>query len=592
MNGNGVADDPWYLIPGSRALPYSPFPWRSEPDGQANSAGTPDLLAGNIRNPNSMDPNLSNDLTEYNWGYAEMTPAVQPYLDNYVRPDNPLTVGLSDRSGGGDAFDIAWAVNSAGQPAGLHQFHFLRLTSFIARNFGVLGVASPEIDAAADVAPDIDTDADGILDEYETRVAGTDPSRPESTVLALEIPPHMGGSPAGTLLGTATHISGTCLRLYAGAPRSDGAREFNATVDILPIGTPTGPLPNAGLLPSLCEYQINASVSDFVLAGIEAAEIVLHYSSADISGLDEASLQPYVYREGAFSQTGMTDIQANAAANQVSFRCPSPGVFLLAAPVGSGDTASASGPQGTIPLQATPGSGVVADPANTITVTSGEILDASGPAVADGTLITASSSKGTILSADADATTPGVQVATSAGVVSFVLQAPPQVGSVTITAASVQGAAYGELLYAFIPGPPATTLHWQLLEPRGVDPVTMDMESELIRDLNGNVVRDGTTVTLEITGDGTLASIDADMDAPGFQARIVGGIARITVETPFEDSEFTLSAYSAQGGTSLGQGLYSPKEFVHLPLSGGLATVVLLLAGASMARRKRSNPIG
>lgn len=588
-NGNGVADDSWYLIPGSRSFPYAPFPWRSEPDGQANSAGTPDPMAGNIRNPNTFDVGSGNDNTEYTWGYAEMTPAVQPYLDNYVRPDDPLAVGLTDRSGGGDAFDIAWAADASGQPANLSQFHFLRLTSFVTRNFGVIGVASPEIDAAADVAPNVDADGDGILDDYETRVAATDPLRPESTVLPLEIPPHAGGSPAGTLLGAATHPSGTCLRLYANDPGTDGAREFNAVVDIIPVSAPSAPLPQAELVPSQCVYEIQSSIADFMSVGIQSAEVVLHYQSTDIAGLDEAALQPYSFRNGAYGQVGLTSIQANPTANQVSFRTQYPGTFLLAAPSGSGDTASATGPQGVIALQASPAEGTVADPANTISVTSGVILNETATPIVDGTLITVSSSRGQAVSADADGSTSGTQVAAVAGAIAFTIQAPQQAGTVTLSAASVQGAAYGELLYAFLPGPPASEIEWQLREPHGADPVVMDMDTERVRDQFGNIVRDGVLLTIEITGDGVLASGDADSDAPGYQARIAGGVARITVETPFEDSEFGLNVYTTQGGTPLGQGLFSPKEFVHLPIYGVLALATLcLLAGARGLRRNYS----
>lgn len=183
-NNNGLADDPWYLIPGSRALSYVPFPSLTEPAGQDNEPPrSPDLLAGHIRNPNFMDLDTGNNLVEYNWGYAEMTPTAQKFLDNYVRPDNPLEVGLTSRSGGGDAFDIAWAVDAADTPAGLTQFDFIRLTCFIDRIMGVLGPVSPDIEAVADVAPAIDGDGDGIRSEYEVRVSGTDPARRESTVL-------------------------------------------------------------------------------------------------------------------------------------------------------------------------------------------------------------------------------------------------------------------------------------------------------------------------------------------------------------------------------------------------------------------------
>jgi hypothetical protein len=30
-----------------------------------------------------------------------------PYKDNYLKPDNPFTIGIDLGTGGGDAFDIA-----------------------------------------------------------------------------------------------------------------------------------------------------------------------------------------------------------------------------------------------------------------------------------------------------------------------------------------------------------------------------------------------------------------------------------------------------------------------------------------------------
>ena len=199
VNGNGLADDPWYLIPGSKDYRYDPSPNRFEPSGETN--------------PNLLDADPANDDDEYYWGYAELTPTMKQYLDNYVRPDDPHRIGVIARSGGGDAFDIAWAVDAAGAPAGLGQFHFIRLRAFIDRECGALGYATPEIDAVADVAPDVDHDGDGILDEYEVRVAGTDPERPESTLLALEIPADEGGSPEGTFLGAAEDAQGNRLEL-------------------------------------------------------------------------------------------------------------------------------------------------------------------------------------------------------------------------------------------------------------------------------------------------------------------------------------------------------------------------------------------
>ena len=130
VNGNGLADDAWYVIPGSRGINVDALP-----------AGIPNPdppLAGSVENPAS-------DGSEFNWGYCDLTPTQQPYLDNYVRPDDPMVSGNTPRSGGGDAFDIAWAVAAAGDPAGLTAFDFLRVSAFI-DGVNEFGFVTPEID--------------------------------------------------------------------------------------------------------------------------------------------------------------------------------------------------------------------------------------------------------------------------------------------------------------------------------------------------------------------------------------------------------------------------------------------------------------
>ena len=93
--------------------------------------------------------------------------------DFYTRPDDPLEVGITPGSGGGDAFDIAWATDPlTGLPADLPGFDFIRLTTAVdAVDFGnpdqpALYEKSAEIDAVADVAPDPfgDFEDDGDID--------------------------------------------------------------------------------------------------------------------------------------------------------------------------------------------------------------------------------------------------------------------------------------------------------------------------------------------------------------------------------------------------------------------------------------------
>jgi hypothetical protein len=326
----------WYLIPGSRklVLDNGSLPLVSEPDGDSNSLANPYLLAGNIRNPNDL---LGGDSAlEYNWGYADLSPTLAPFLDNYVRPDNPYSVGVDAGTGGGDAFDIAWAVNEAGEPAALTEFSYIRISPFVSRNLVTAGLASPEITAVADVAPNIDTDGDGILDEFEVRVAGTDPTRPESTILPLQIPAFEGGSPQGTVLGIALHAKGHALTFLSDGPRTQS--DHTATVDLLPTVPGAHSLSKVFFQISDRALDIESSVPDFIAAELAAAEVAIAYRPTQIEGLDELGLEPFRLEGGQYVQTGISSIAVEPAFNRVTFRSTVSGRFALAGPTGIGDT--------------------------------------------------------------------------------------------------------------------------------------------------------------------------------------------------------------------------------------------------------------
>ncbi|MCB9849844.1 MAG: hypothetical protein H6817_03990 [Phycisphaerales bacterium] len=147
----------------------------SNPSGQGGALGV-------VVNPNFGDSDPENDHLEGRWGYAEFSPTLRlgdfdgdnvvddPEADAdvfYTMPDNPYRVGVTPGSGGGDAFDIAWAVDpDTWQPANLDGCDFVRITSAVDLVLGPLGEASPEIDAVADVKPVAcpgDLDADGTV---------------------------------------------------------------------------------------------------------------------------------------------------------------------------------------------------------------------------------------------------------------------------------------------------------------------------------------------------------------------------------------------------------------------------------------------
>lgn len=334
-NNNDLPDETWYRIPGSRAISAA-----QASTGIANPV-PPLVDAAGVVNPNSTDSNPLNDDAEYDWGYADLGPVDFPYRDNYLRPDDPFSIGLSPGSGGGDAFDIAWAVDASGQPANLNEFSFIRIRTLVTGN--TVGPITTEVDAVADVPPDVDSDGDGVLDEYETRVAGTDPLRAESTVLPLEIPPSQGGSATpGTLLGAAQDLIGNAVLLRSVGIRS-GNRSFNANVDLLPAADPGGVVP--GRTKSSVFLDFRCDVADFDTAQVAPAEVVMVYSANQIAGLAATLLRPWRYSNGAWTQDGIEDVVVDTVLNTVTFSTRYPGVFVLA-----GVPSNSGGPGPGMPL--------------------------------------------------------------------------------------------------------------------------------------------------------------------------------------------------------------------------------------------------
>lgn len=324
----------WFMIPGSQGYSYAGgnVPLVTEPNG-GNNAGDSSILAGTITNPNSTDGSGTNDNDEFHWGYAEMSPTLPAYLDNYLRPDDPFTVGYTSGSGGGDAFDIAWAINASGALANLSSISFVRITPFIDRTLTV-GFATPEIMAIVDVAADIDTDGDGILDDYETRVIDTDPMRAENTLLPLEIPATEGGSPDGTLLGVAQMNSGNEIRLYSTGSRTSTI--IDTIVDLTTPAPPAGTIIGAATQLSDATLQIDSTSTDFQLAEVDWAEVSIRYLPSHIVGSSEANLEPYRLDGGDYVQSDIINIQRDSTENLITFEGRYSGMFVLASTSGSG----------------------------------------------------------------------------------------------------------------------------------------------------------------------------------------------------------------------------------------------------------------
>lgn len=202
VNGNGLADDPWFVVRGA-SLPTAPQGvWRAQAwDNNSGTATPPSNITWYPAGP--VFPNwpsayststfelpaeyaslvLENPPTappgeEARWGYADMTPALllgdmsgaqgDPLRDNlltdpedrpgispdefYTWPDDPRSLGITAGSGGGDAFDIAWAVHpQTGAPAGLDGFDFIRISTGVHAVLGVFGERSSEVSGVAAV---------------------------------------------------------------------------------------------------------------------------------------------------------------------------------------------------------------------------------------------------------------------------------------------------------------------------------------------------------------------------------------------------------------------------------------------------------
>lgn len=208
-NANGLADDAWYLIPGSHITNTLPAAAGGQLETQTWDDNiddptyppvdglwlTPEMTGTWTTSAWRLPPAIFENLVVWNpngpsataegiWGYADYTPTLKlgdldgdnivddpnyPAEVFYTRPDNPFRVGLTPGSGGGDAFDIAWAIDPAtGRPAGLPGFDFIRITTSANRAVysPPLGEISTEIDAVADVAEGTlgDTENDGDID--------------------------------------------------------------------------------------------------------------------------------------------------------------------------------------------------------------------------------------------------------------------------------------------------------------------------------------------------------------------------------------------------------------------------------------------
>ncbi|MFZ9887777.1 MAG: Kelch repeat-containing protein, partial [Myxococcota bacterium] len=166
------------------------------------------------------------------------------------------------------------------------------------------------------------------------------------------------------------------------------------------------------------------------------------------------------------------------------------------------------------------------------------LLDAYGAVVADGSLVTVTTTGGAIDTPDVDAVTPGHQVASSRGKVSLQLRSDNLARLVTVSVKNLDGAVLASSAVDLRAGAPTSgfTLtaapNSLLANGAAVSTVT----SSLIKDAYNNLVEDGELFTI----DGALVDIvatDADVDTPGVQVGTVG--AKLTLSVRARSSSGT-----------------------------------------------------
>jgi len=158
-------------------------------------------------------------------------------------------------------------------------------------------------------------------------------------------------------------------------------------------------------------------------------------------------------------------------------------------------------------------------------ITSDPILDQYNNPMDAGVLVTVSTDLGEISEDDATGI-PGNQVTTdAAGRISFTLRTGTQSGSATITALSYVGTSQGQLIVPFEAGAPSGSiiLHSNPSEVELDGVSTATITSDPITDVFGNIVSDGTQITVN-TDNGFIDSSDQNVSIAGIQVTTVNGV--------------------------------------------------------------------
>jgi hypothetical protein len=213
-NGNGLPDDNWHVLAGSdhwfskshdqyEVTYYNPgeaadVPWADNLGGSGyiftNAAHEqpyyPDADSFPVVSPNAYTLggfSIKGAIDTASPVFVKSRQRAFGYADNrsrgnapYTVPDNPYTP--EKENAGGDAFDIAWAVDADGNYVDLDVIHFVKVQTAVMADLGWLGELSTEISGAADVSPD-----PGISGQTKMIVIRDLPSVIDTTHYQLEV---------------------------------------------------------------------------------------------------------------------------------------------------------------------------------------------------------------------------------------------------------------------------------------------------------------------------------------------------------------------------------------------------------------------
>ncbi|RJP60137.1 MAG: hypothetical protein C4541_04675, partial [Candidatus Auribacter fodinae] len=216
---------------------------------------------------------------------------------------------------------------------------------------------------------------------------------------------------------------------------------------------------------------------------------------------------------------------------------------------------------------------LIAQTSGTTVITSSAIRDINGNTVANGTLVTVSTTRGTVTSQDEDAGIAGIQRKTQNGVITIQVSAQSaQVGDGTVSAVSVQGSASGSEVLHFVADNPYGTMTLTPVPAELIaDGVSVStVTSSIIRDQYTNPVGAGATVNVSSSAGLLRANSGASWTAGAITVSTVGqGTISFDVQA---GSVVETASISVQSNSGTAQGT------VAIPFIAGVPSGIISLS--------------